>query len=97
MLLHKVGFKLRRKPDLDDKHRRHGDWIARKCVGVCVLLAGAMFDVEVVLSEAFDLPSHLAHWLCEGFQQLQSAVVGSDLKLFAGNVAAEVAQRFDER
>ena len=62
-----------------------------------MLLSGAMFDVEVVLSKAFDQPSHLTHWLFEGFQPLQSAVVGSNLKLSAENVGAEVTQRVDER
>ena len=97
LLLHKVGFKLRWEPDLVDGHRRHADWIAQKCVGVCVLLAGAMFYVEVVLSKALDPPSHLTPLLFEGFQPLQSAVDGSYLKFSAVNVAADVAQRFDER
>ena len=56
-----------------------------------------MFDVEVVLSKAFDIPSHLHHWLFEGFQPLQSAVVGSNIKLPVENVAAEVEQRVDKR
>ena len=67
LLYHEVGFKLRWEPDLDDGHRRHADWRARKCVCDRVLLAGAMFDVEVVLSKAFDPLSDLTHWLFEGF------------------------------
>ena len=88
LLLYEVGFKFKWEPDLNDGHRRHANWIARKCVGVRVLLAGAMFDVEVVLSKAFDPPSHLTHWLFEGFQSLQSAVIGSNLKLSVENVAS---------
>ena len=42
-------------------------------------------------------PSHLTHWLFEGFQPLQNAVVGSTLKLSIKNLAAEMAQRGDER
>ena len=70
MLFHEVGVKLRWEPDLGDGQRRPADWIARKCVGVRVLLAGAMFDVEVVLSKAFDPLSHLTHWLFEVFLPL---------------------------
>ena len=62
-----------------------------------MLLSGTMFYVEAVLSKAFDQLSDFTYWLFEGFQPLQSAVVGSNFKLSAENIATEAAQRVDER
>lgn len=54
-----------------------------------------MFDVEVVLGQAFNPPSDLTHWLFEGPKPLHSAVVGAYFGLFTKDVAAKVTQLVD--
>ena len=62
-----------------------------------MLLAKAVCNVVVLLGETFDPPSHVSDWLFDYSQPLESAVVCTNLKLIAKNVAAKVAQRVDER
>ena len=90
MLFDEICFELRGKPLFGDRYRRNANRVARKRVGVRVLLARTVLDVEIVFGEALDPPRDLTDWLLERSKPLQRAVICADFKLLTEDVAAEV-------
>ena len=62
-----------------------------------MLPARTMFNIVIVFSETLDSPSDLIDKLFKSLQPLECAVVSTNFKLSAENVAKEMAQRIDER